>query len=172
MVTKKKVKNISYRFKRDTMKHKLCLLIVGLIVVLGSCLSPIVVNGQEQTDIIKAIIDSTLKRNSGINTEHYWIDFSKIDYFDFQSIEEFLIRNPNFVKVDSDSLLANDLTWKEYGFLQKTLIIFEEVEMFKDLIKIKVSKTKATDGSNGVEIIMKKRNQKYEIISSKITWIS
>jgi len=129
-------------------------------------------NGQEQTDIIKAIIDSTLKMDSGLNTKDYWIDFSKINYFDSQSIEEFLAQHTKFTKINSDSLLANDPIWKEYGYLQKMLIIFRKVETDKNLIKIEIEKIIATDGANGVEIIMKKEGRNYRIISSKITWIS
>ena len=65
------------------MRHIISILIFGLVFL--SCQSkkiPI----QEQSLIIKMIVDSSFTKDSGLNTNDYWIDFSKANFFDKQAI--------------------------------------------------------------------------------------
>jgi len=117
-------------------------------------------------------IDSALTKDSGLNTHDYWIDFSKANYFDKQAINDFIKSNANFSQINSDSLLKNDSTWIQYGFLQKMLINFKKVDLKADTLIIDLDKIKATDGSNGIQIILKRQKEHYIIVSTKMTWIS
>lgn len=151
------------------MRHIFSLLIFGFVFL--NCQSQKITN-QEQTLIIKMVIDSVLTKDSGLNTNEYWIDFSKTNYFDKQAINDFIKSNANFAQINSDSLFKNDSTWIQYGFLQKMLISLKKAKLKGDSLIIDLEKIKATDGSNGIQIIIKKENNQYKVISSKMTWIS
>lgn len=127
---------------------------------------------QEQTSIINLSVNSALNIDSGLNTDKFWIDFSDADFFERQAINDFLKFRTNFKEIHSDSLLKNDSNWIQYGFLQQMLIKFRKVECKRDSLIIDLDKIKATDGSNGIQIIFKKDKSRYKVISSKMTWIS
>jgi hypothetical protein len=127
---------------------------------------------EEQTSIITMTMDSVLPKDSGLNTRDYWIDFSKVKTFERLAINNFLKSHSNFTEVNSDSLLKNDSTWIQYGFLQRMLIKFKKLDLKGDSLIIDLDKIRATDGSNGLQIIIKKENDHYKVISSKMTWIS
>jgi hypothetical protein len=145
------------------------ILIIGLFLL--SCQSKRITS-QEQALIIGLAIDSALLQDSGLNTKNYWIDFSKTDVFERQAINTFLKQRVNFVEINSDSLIKNDPTWIKFGFLEKMLIKFKKVDKQGNLLIIDLGKIKAIDGSNGTQIILKKNNNRYKVISSKMTWIS
>ena len=126
----------------------------------------------DQTLIINLAVDSALKLDPGLNTNDYWIDFSKVQYFTRPAINDFLKEKKNFTEINGDSLIKNDSTWNQYGFLQQMLIKFKTVEIKGDLIIINLDKIKASDGSNGIEVIIKKTGNNYKVNSSRITWIS
>ncbi len=126
----------------------------------------------EKAIVIQLAIDASLKLDSGLNTDEFWIDFSKTNYFDKTAVNEFLKANRNFKRVNGDSLLYSDSTWTRYGYLNKMLINFRKVEIKGDSIIIELDKIKASDGSNGIEVIIKKESNKLKVLSSKITWIS
>jgi hypothetical protein len=117
-------------------------------------------------------IDSTLTQDPGLNTDNYWIDFSDVNYFSRLAIKDFIRLQTNFTEIDSDSLFKNDSTWIKYGFLQNMLIKFKNVELKGDSIIIEFDKIKATDGSNGIQTVLKKVDNHYKVVCSKITWIS
>lgn len=129
------------------MRHFIYILIIGIVVV--SCQSKTITT-QEQTRIITLTIDSALTQDSGLNTNDYWIDYSKGDFFERQSIEHFLKLRTNFNEINSDSLLLNDSTWIQYGYLEKMLIRITKVEFKGDSLIIDLETIKATDGSNGI----------------------
>jgi len=156
-------------FKKTQMRYIIWLLIFGFVIT--GCQNKKIIT-QEKTLIIQAIIDSTLRIDSGLNTKDYWIDFSATNFFDSRSINDYIKQNTNCSEINSDSLLKNDSTWIKYGFLQKILIEIKNVESKGDSITIDIDKIKATDGSNGLQIILKKMNGHYKVISSKMTWIS
>ena len=125
----------------------------------------------DETIIIKLSIDSTLAKDFYLNTDKYWIDFSKTKYFDRKEINRFLKVRNEFTEINSDSLLKNDSTWIKYGYLRRTLIRYKTVESKSDSLIIKMEKIKAKDGSIGIEIIMKK-NYNYKVTATKIIQIS
>lgn len=151
------------------MRQIIYILIIGLVLI--SCQSRKITT-QEQTRIIALTIDSALIQDPGLNTHDYWIDYSKGDFFERQAIEYFLNHRTNFTEINSDSLLLNDSTWIQYGYLEKMLIRITKVEFNGNSLIIDLEKIKATDGSNGIQIIMKKVDNQYKVISSKMTWIS
>lgn len=151
------------------MRQIISILIIGLFLI--SCQSKRIIS-HEQTLIIGLTIDSALIQDSGLNTNNYWIDFSKTDIFERQAINDFLKQRINFVEINSDSLLKSDSIWIQYGFLQKMLIKFKKVVIKGDSLIIDLDKIKATDGSNGIQIILKKENNQYKVKSSRMTWIS
>jgi hypothetical protein len=117
-------------------------------------------------------VDSALSKDIGLNANDYWIDFSNVTYFNKFEKKEFLIKNLNFHEINADSLLKSDSTWIQYGFLNRMLIKFKNIEINKDSIIINLDKIKATDGSNGIEIIFKNIGGKIKLVSTKMTWIS
>lgn len=151
------------------MRNLISILTLGILIT--SCQSN-KINTQDQTLILKMTIDSTLTQDPGINTDNYWIDFSNVDYFSRLAIKDFIRLQTNFTEIDSDSLFKNDSTWIKYGFLQNMLIKFKNVELKGDSIIIEFDKIKATDGSNGIQTVLKKVDNHYKVVGSKITWIS
>ncbi|MEI7526659.1 MAG: hypothetical protein WCJ95_20090 [Mariniphaga sp.] len=151
------------------MQHTIYILIIGLVLI--SCKSEKITTN-EQVSIINSVIDSALLFDSALNTRDYWIDFSNTGQFESQAIKDFLKQRVNFVQINADSLLKNDSTWIQYGFLKKMLINFRKVDLRGDSLIIDLDKIKATDGSNGLQIILKKENNHYKVMSSKMTWIS
>ena len=151
------------------MRKIINILIIILVVI--SCESKKITT-YEQALIIGLTIDSALIHDSGLNTNDYWIDFSETDYFEKQAIDDFLKQRQNFIEINSDSLIKNDTNWIQYGFLHNMLIKFRQVDIQGNSLIINLDKIKATDGSNGIQIIMKKENSQYKVISSKMTWIS
>jgi hypothetical protein len=153
-------------------------LILGLIILgcqpqrSGNNENTIITQKQEQTLIIKFSIDSALKLDSALNTIDYWIDFSKVPYIKRPAIIDFLKSRKNFTEINVDSLLKNDLTWIQEGYLKKMVLDFKKVEFKGDSIIINLDKIKAKDGSNGVEVIILKNQNDYKVISSEMTWIS
>ena len=117
-------------------------------------------------------VDSALSKDIVLNTNDYWIDFSNVTYFDKSVTKEFLMKNVNFHEINADSLLKSDSTWIQYGFLDQMLIKFKNIEINNDSIIINLDKIKATDGSNGIEIIFKNIGGKIKVVSTEITWIS
>ena len=151
------------------MRQIICILILGLVLL--SCQSKRITT-QEQTSIISLTIDSALVKDSGLNTYDKWIDFSKANFFERRAINDFIKKRAKFIEINSDSLLKNDSTWIQYGFLQKILIKFKKVDTQGDSLIIDLDKIKATDGSYGIQIILKKKDKQYKVISSNMTWIS
>lgn len=151
------------------MRYIICVLTLFLIIFGCKTKSTSTIG---QSLIIQMSIDSALKLDSGLNSKEYWIDFSKVQYFDKSSINDFLRYRANFIEINGDSLIRNDSTWKQYGFLQKMLIRFRSIESKGDSIIINLDKIKASDGSNGIEVIIKKIDNDFKVVSSKITWIS
>jgi sporulation protein YlmC with PRC-barrel domain len=151
------------------MRQLIYIFIFGIVVI--ACQSQKITT-QEQTSIIRMTIDSALTKDIGLNTNDYWIDFSKVKQFERHAINDFFNLRANFIKINSDSLLKNDSTWLQYGFLQKMLINFKKVQKKGDSLIIDLEKIKATDGSNGMQFFFKKENKRYKLVSSKITWIS
>ena len=151
------------------MRQLIYIFIFGIVII--ACQSQKITT-QEQTSINRMTIDSALTKDIGLNTNDYWIDFSKVKQFERHAINDFFNLRANFIKINSDSLLKNDSTWLQYGFLQKMLINFKKIQKKGDSLIIDLEKIKATDGSNGMQFIFKKENKRYKLVSSKITWIS
>jgi hypothetical protein len=151
------------------MRQIICILIIGLVLL--SCQSEMITSN-EQVSINNLVIDSALLVDSGLKTNDYWIDFSNTSHFESQAIKKFLKQRAHFVQINSDSLFKNDSTWIQYGFLQKMLIKFIKVDLRGDSLIIDLEKIKATDGSNRLQIILKKENNQYNVMSSKMTRIS
>lgn len=126
----------------------------------------------EEYIIIDLTIDSALKLDPGLNTKEYWIDFSKISFFSKESKKAFLWQHKQFTEVNTDSLFSTDPTWQKYGYLEKLAIIFRKVKKKGDIIIIELDKIVAMEGGNGIELRLQKKNGKFVVISSKITWIS
>jgi hypothetical protein len=142
-----------------------------LIIYFGvfSCQS-IISTENEKALIIHKSVKSTLKIHQELNSKEYLIDFSKVKYFDRQSINEFLKSNSNFTEI-RDSIASNNLKYNKDGYLPKSIIKLIKVEIRGDSIIINIDKIQAIDGACGIEIIFK-RTKKIEIVSSKIIWIS
>lgn len=151
------------------MRNLISILTLGILIT--SCQSN-KINTQDQTLILKMTIDSTLIQDPGLNTDNYWIDFSNVNYFSRLAIKDFIRLQTNFTEIDSDTLFKNDSTWIKNGFLQNMLIKFKNVELKGDSIIIEFDKIKATDGSNGIQTVLKKVDNHYKVVGSKITWIS
>jgi hypothetical protein len=151
------------------MQQIICILILGLVLL--SCQSKRIIT-QEQTSIISMTIDSVLVKDLGLNTYDKWIDFSEVNFFERQAINDFLKQRAKFIEINSDLLLKSDSTWIQCGFLQKVLIRFKKIELKGDSLIIDLDKIKATDGSNGFQIILKKQKKHYKVVSAKMTWIS
>jgi hypothetical protein len=129
-------------------------------------------NKRGQIDILNIAIDSTLNIDPALKSKGYWIDFSKVQYFNRNSIEGFLSQRPNFKEVNGDSLFKCDSTWIRFGFLENLLISFKRIEERGDTIILNIDKYKATDGSNGIELLIIKEGNKNKVIKTRITWIS
>jgi hypothetical protein len=142
-----------------------------LLICTFGCSTPKISDHQKYL-IIEMAVDSALSKDIGLNTHDYWIDFSNVTYFDNFVFKEFLMKNVNFHEINGDSLLKNDSTWIQYGFLNQMLIKFKNIEVNNDSIIINLDKIKATDGSKGIEIVLKNIGSKIKVISTKITWIS
>ena len=151
------------------MRNIIVTLTLGILII--SCQSR-KINIQEQTQILRMTIDSALTQDPGLNTSNYWIDFSNVDYFNKQAIRDLITLKPNFSEINSDSLLKNDSTWIKYEFLQNMLIKFKNLELKGDSMIIDLDKISSSDGSNGIQIILKKVDKHYKVVSSKIIWIS
>ena len=164
-------------FRKTTMRY-LKTLILGCVFLgcqtqrSGNQEQTVITQQQEQTLIINFSVDSALKSDSVMNTGDFWIDFSEVPYFKRPAIIDFLKLKKNFIEINADSLLKNDLTWTREGYLKKMVLDFKKIEIKGDSIIINLDKIKATDGSNGVEIIILKNQTDYKVISSKMTWIS
>jgi hypothetical protein len=126
---------------------------------------------KEHSFIIQMTIDSALKRDSGLNTKDFWIDFSRVQYFDEYAINDFLKQHSNFTEINGDSLLKTDSTWVRFEYLTRMLIIFKKVEIKGDSIIISLDKIKSSDGADGIEIIIKKTIKDFKVVRSNIKWI-
>lgn len=151
------------------MRNLICFLLIGLLI--QGCASQKITRN-EQTLLLQLSIDSALKLDPNLNTPNYWIDVSNPNLFSKKAINDFLEQHNNFTQVNADSLIKHDTTWKEYGYLEKMLIIVNSVEFKGDSVIISLDKIRAKDGANGIKIILQKIKKEYEVISSEITWIS
>jgi len=151
------------------MRQVVCSLIFVVVSLSGLSQK---ISIQQQTSIIRMVVDSLLLNENGFNTHGYWIDFSKSHVFQRKAINEFLKQDSNFTEIDSHLLLKNDTTWIQYGYLQKTLIKFSKLKLQRGLLIIEVDKIKATDASIEKRFIIRKENNNYKILSSEITRIS
>jgi hypothetical protein len=151
------------------MRTKIYILL--LLICPFGCSTPKISDNQKYL-IIEMAVDSALSKDIVLNTNDYWIDFSNVTYFDKSVTKEFLMKNVNFHEINADSLLKSDSTWIQYGFLDQMLIKFKNIEINNDSIIINLDKIKATDGSNGIEIIFKNIGGKIKVVSTEITWIS
>lgn len=123
--------------------------------------------------LIQICIDSTIRLDSGLNTGKYLVDFTLVPSIDRNTVDSFLRANSAFIETDLDSLIKHDITWKKSEFFDNPVIRFERIVRQKDgTILINTSKTKASDGSIGTEIILKQNGQGYKCLKSAITWIS
>jgi hypothetical protein len=123
--------------------------------------------------LIQLCVDSTLQSDQGLNTGQYTIDFSATKELNRQGIDRFLKLNPNATETNLDSLVLHDTIWIKYQFFQNPVIRFDKIKEQPDgTILINTSKTKASDGSIGTEIIIQKQGDSFKCISTKITWIS
>lgn len=118
------------------------------------------------------VVNTALTSDSGIRSRKYWIDFSKVQYFDHSAIQDFLTSRSNFAQINSDSLLRHDTTWARYGFLEKMLIRFSKAEIKGDSLIIELDIIKATDGSLGLRFVFKKSDDAYAMVGSEVTWVS
>lgn len=123
-------------------------------------------------DFIKICVDSTLHLDPGTSTETYRVDFSKVKNIADPTIREFLAADKNASEANVDSLQKNDSTWMKYGYFEIAAIRFESVETRNDNIIVHTAKIKAADGSNGTEMIFKRKGSAYKCLYSGITWIS
>ena len=146
-------------------------LIILIILLSFGCQSK-KLNFNENKEVLIKVIDSALKLDSGLNTPNYWIDFSRVQYFKETTIDDFLQQRRNFTRINADSLFQNDSTWLNYEYLDKLLITIKSVNEKGDLIIITLDKILSSDGSNGIEIILKKSKNNFVLISSRIIWIS
>lgn len=123
--------------------------------------------------LIKTCIDSTLRLESGLNTGKYSIDFTLVKTLHRQTIDSFLRANPSVTETNLDSLMEHDSTWTKYQYFDNPVIRFEKIIYQRDgTVLINTSKKKASDGSHGTEIILKRDGQIYKCLKSEITWIS
>jgi hypothetical protein len=126
-----------------------------------------------ELSLIQTCVDSTLQLDYGLNTGKYLIDFSLVTTLNRQIIDSFLRANPTAIETNLDSLIKHDTTWTKYQYFDNPVIRFEKITRQKDgTILINTSKTKASDGSIGTEIILKQDGQRYKCLKSEITWIS
>lgn len=123
--------------------------------------------------LIQTCVDSTLELDSALNTTKYSIDFSLVTTLNRETIDSFLKANPVVAETNLDSLFKHDIKWIKHQYFDNPVIRFEKIIYQKNgTILINTSKTKASDGSIGVEIILKQDGQKYTCLKSTITWIS
>ena len=123
--------------------------------------------------LIQICVDSTLQLDNALNTEKYLIDFGHANTFDRKSIDSFLRANPSAIETNLDSLFRHDTTWTKYQFFINPVIRFDKIVRQKDgMILINTSKTKASDGAIGTEIILKEYKENYKCWKSEIKWIS
>lgn len=146
------------------MKHVFYFLI--LILVFSGCNTQ-TMQSQNQAEIIEMVVNSALGNNTELRNQDFWIDFSNCKLISRSAINDFLKSRPNFLEIDSDSLLKNDPTWNSDGYLRNTLLYLKSVEIKGEYLIINLDVVKATDGSNGLEVILKKK-KKYSLISTKI----
>lgn len=122
--------------------------------------------------LIQTCVDSTLSLDRGLNGKKYLVDFSAMK-FDRRIIDNFFRSNPNAMETNLDSLFAHDPTWIKYQFFKNPVIRFEEIKRQNNsTFLIKTSKTLASDGSIGTEIILHRKGDGFECLKSQITWIS
>ncbi len=143
-------------------------LLFALLFLLSYCNRELSV--LEQKRLIDVTINETLKLDSNINTKILWVDFSKTN-IQTQAITEFLQNNLNFIQINGDSLINNNINWKEYGFIENTLIQIISITNENGYYYIKCRKTIAIDGSCDIEIQLEKRGEFFYVISSEITII-
>jgi hypothetical protein len=117
-------------------------------------------------------IDSTLHLDPGTSTQTYFVDFGNAKDLPDSCIQKFLATHSNAHAANLDSLERKDTTWTKYGFFQNAVVKFNRIEQHNDSIIVNTSKIKAADGSNGTEMIFKKRGSSYICLYSGITWIS
>ena len=148
------------------MKNKYLLIPLFLIF---SC--QLIAPKDEKLIIIEESVKSALEIEDVLNLDKFNIDFSKVKYFDRKSIDEFLKDNTKFTEIN-DSIAKSELELNKDGFLPKTFIQFEEMEIHGDTIIINMGKYEAIDGACGIKVIFAKKNSKVKLVSSKETWVS
>ena len=153
------------------MKLYLCIYLFCGVLAL-SCQPQIAEKANYNAEFIARCIDSTLHLDPGTSTKTYLVDFGKVRGFSETSIRQFFTTHPNASQTNLDSMLNNDTLWRKEGYFVKCIIKFQRIEFRNDSIIVKTSKMRATDGSNGAEIIFKKSGSSYIFLYSGITWIS
>lgn|GEM_PF-1903949 len=124
-------------------------------------------------NLIQLCVDSTLQLDHGLNTGQYLVDFSIIKELNRRGIDSFLRLNANASEANLDSLILHDTTWVKYQFFQNPVIRFDKIQVQPDgTILIKTSKTKASDGAIGTEMILQRRGNNFKCVINRISWIS
>ena len=89
------------------------------------------------------------------------------------AIFAFLKRHINFTITNLDFLIKNNDNWIKYGFFNNLVIHFDSIkEEENGNIIIEMSKIKAKDGADGMQIILKRKKGGFQVIELKHTWIS
>ena len=145
---------------------------ISIALVAFSCKPQITDNSNYNAEFIAMCIDSTLHLDRGTSTQTYFVDFGKVKVLPDSSIQQFLATHSYAHAANLDSLEHNDTNWLKYGFFQNAVVKFDRIECHADSIIVNTSKIKAADGSNGTEMIFKRRGSSYICLYSGITWIS
>lgn len=137
-------------------------------LILASCRF-LLFSDKDQVVIMETAFNSAMKQDSGLNTPCNWIDLSVRRHFSKAAISDFLKANKNVAIINSDSLFNNDSTWIRYGYLPQMLLKINRVYFFPHSVSISLEKILATDGSAGIEIILKRNKSGFQVVRSGIT---
>lgn len=162
--------SLRFDFKVNECKMKQFVVIaLCCLVVLSACTKNEKIADQQAT-AIKWSVEMAAKIYSGIDTNKYWIDFSKASYFNKQKLNDFLSANPRFKEINSDSLLKNDSVWIKKQHLDNLLVRFVNVTPLEQdsSLLVEVNAIKSADSSSAIEIIFEKAGNDFRIKSTKI----
>jgi len=124
-------------------------------------------------NLIQVCVDSTLQLDRELNTGKYLVDFSMVKGLNRKGINSFLQHNGNASEANLDSLILHDSTWVRYQFFQNPVIRFDKIQVQPDgTILINMSKTKASDGAIGTEMILQRQGENVKCILNRISRIS
>ena len=158
------------------MKNTLAIILPLVLLYTYSCNTSTgqKLNGQKfGLEFIELCIDSTLRIDPGTSVHIFYVDFSKVNSIDSNAIHTYLVLHKSIRTANLDSLFKNDSMWTKYGYFNIPVIRFEKITTKgADSIIVETSKHKASDGSNGVEIILIRSGNGFKCLSSGMTWIS